>query len=74
MKKRTVTVYEKDDIEALDKMTKEDVIKTLKSVKDGWLPRDYILVPEDGEEYTEAQYDTTKLHIAIGKAIAMLEG
>lgn len=35
----TVTEYDKDDIEALDDMSKDDVIETLEHIKRGWLPQ-----------------------------------
>lgn len=69
----TVTEYDKDDIEALDSMSKSDVIETLEHIKRGWLPQDYVYSPRDYETYNESQYDTTKLHIAMKKAITMLE-
>lgn len=69
----TVTEYDKDDIEALDDMSKDDVIETLEHIKRGWLSQDYVCSPRDYETYNESQYDITKLHIAMRKAISMLE-
>lgn len=69
----TVTEYDKDDIEALDSMSKADVVETLEHIKRGWLPQDYVVSPRDYETYSESQYDITKLHIAMRKAITMLE-
>lgn len=69
----TVTEYDKDDIEALDSMSKSDVIETLERIKRGWLPQDYVCSPRNYETYSESQYDITKLHIAMRKAITMLE-
>jgi len=69
----TITEYDKEDIEALDDMSKDDVVETLKHIKRGWLPQDYVYFPRDYETYNESQYDITKLHIATRKAISMLE-
>lgn len=69
----TITEYDKDDIEALCNMSRTDVVETLKHIKRGWLPQDYVCLPRDYETYSESQYDTTRLHVAIEKAIAMLE-
>lgn len=44
-----------------------------RTIKRGWLPQDYVCLPRDYETYSESQYDTTRLHVAIEKAIAMLE-
>lgn len=69
----TVTEYDKDDIEKLNDMTKEEVISILDHIDDGWLPQDRVYVPKEYETYTESQYDSTRLHIAVRKAIEMLE-
>ncbi len=69
----TVTEYDKEDIEKLDYMAIDEVIATLEHIKRGWLPQDCVYVPRDYETYTESQYDTTKLHKAMRKAIEMLE-
>lgn len=68
-----VTEYDKDDIEKLDFMTNGEVIETLEHIKRGWLPQDCVYAPREYERYTESQYDTTKLHKAMKKAIEMLE-
>jgi hypothetical protein len=69
----TVTEYEKEDIEKLDNMTNEEVIETLEYIKGGWLPQNYVCSPEYYKTYSESQYETTKLHKAMSKAIDMLE-
>lgn len=69
----TVTEYDKDDIEKLDFMEVDEVIETLEHIKRGWLPQDYVCYTRDFETYTESQYDTTKLHKAMGKAIELLQ-
>lgn len=72
-KQHTVTEYDKDDIEKLNGMTKEEVISILDHIDDGWLPRDRVYVPTEYETYTQSQYDSTRLHIAVRKAIEILE-
>lgn len=72
-----VTEYDADDIEKLDSMSKDEVIATLEHIERGWLPQDYVFVPDNPARramatYTESQYDATKLHKAIHKAIEML--
>lgn len=69
----TVTEYDKDDIEKLDCMAADEVIETLEHIKRGWLPQDYVCFAREYETYTESQYDTTKLHKAMAKAIEMLK-
>lgn len=65
--------YTKEDIKKLDNMSNEDTILVLQSIQSGWLPRDYVYSPEDGEEYTESEYTTTKMYKAIDKAIDLLK-
>lgn len=70
----TVTEYDKDDIEKLSSMGKNEVISILSGIKRGWLPQDDVCSPNDYETYTKSQYEATKLQIAVSKAIEMLEG
>lgn len=69
----TVTEYDKNDIERLDFMSKADVIEILERIGRGWLPQDCVYSPRKYETYTESQYDATKLHKAISKAIDMIQ-
>lgn len=69
----TITEYYKEDIEKLDYMTKKEVIETLEYIERGWLPGNYVCGPRDGETYSENEYDATKMHKALNKAIDVLE-
>lgn len=69
----TVTEYDKNDIEKLDDMTVNEVIDVLEQIKYSQLPQDYVCGTHDGETYTKDQYDITRMHKAMRKAIEMLE-
>lgn len=69
-----VTEYDKDDIEALDNMNNDEVIAILEFIQRGYLPQDYVCGTSDYETYSESQYESTKLHKAIGKAIDIING
>lgn len=70
----TVTKYDSEDIEKLKHMTNEEVVEVLKYIKRGWLPQTYIYgTPDEYETYTEEQYENTRLHRAIQKAIDVLQ-
>lgn len=72
-KKITTTVYTKEDFDELENMHVSRVIELLDRIQDGWLPQNCVYVPEEDEEYTEGQYRTTELHVAINKAIQILK-
>ena len=69
----TVTEYDKDDIESLDAMTTEEIIAALDHIDDGWLPRDVVYMPQEFKTYTESQYQATRLHKAVRKAIEIIK-
>lgn len=69
----TVTEYDKDDIEKLESMTTKEVIEILEHIERGWMPQDYVYGPVDSKTYSESQYEATKLHIALNKAISIIE-
>ena len=72
MRKYEVIEYDAEDIECLENMSAEEVVEVLEYIKHGWLPQNYVF-PIKGRTYSEDQYDTTKLHIAMRKAISMIE-
>ena len=72
MRKYEVIEYDAEDIECLENMSAEEVVEVLEYIKRGWLPQNYVF-PIKGRTYSEDQYDTTKLHIAMRKAISMIE-
>jgi hypothetical protein len=47
----TVGEYNKEDIEALDDMSLDDIIEALETIWDGWLPSDYVYSPEYYETF-----------------------
>ena len=53
-------------------MNTEEVIAVLERIERGWLPQNYTF-PMDGRIYSEDEYDATKLHVAMRKAISMIE-
>ena len=69
----TVTEYDKDDIEKLDSMTKDEIIGILEHIARGWLPQNHVCGPQEFETYNQNQYDATRLHKAVRKAIEILE-
>lgn len=73
MKETTIITYNKDDIDELQFMSDDEIINVLNHIGRGWLPQDYVYSPEDCKEYSESQYDTTRLHVAIDKAIEIIE-
>lgn len=72
MRKYEVVEYDAEDIECLENMSSEEVVEVLERIKRGWLPQNYIF-PVEGRTYSEDEYDATKLHIAMRKAISMIE-
>lgn len=71
MREYTVREYDTTDIELLDNMSNAEIIETLEHIKRGWMPQNYVF-PRDGETYSEDEYDTTKLHVAMRKAIQII--
>lgn len=72
MRKYEVVEYNAEDIERLENMNTEEVIAVLERIERGWLPQNYTF-PMDGRIYSEDEYDATKLHVAMRKAISMIE-
>ena len=72
-KTRTITEYDSEDIEKLHSMSDKEVSDVLMFIKRGHLPQSYVLHGEEGRVYSEAEYEAAKLHIAINKAIMLLE-
>lgn len=72
MRKYEVIGYDEEDIERLENMSAEDVVEVLEHIKRGWLPQNYTF-PMEGRMYSEDEYEATKLHIAMRKAISMIE-
>lgn len=70
----TETVYDAIELEALDLMDNETIAEVLEGIERGWLPQDYIVRVEDGKEYSEDKYWSTRQHIAIQKAIKLIRG
>lgn len=68
MKKTEVIEYEKEDYDALDNMSKDEIISQLEFIKRGYLPQNYYA--QDG---SESDYENTKMHIAMRKAIEAIE-
>lgn len=70
----TVTEYDSEDIEKLKYMTNEEVIEVLEYIERGWLPQTYVYgTPKEEETFTEEQYENTKIHRAIQKAIEIIQ-
>ena len=72
MKEYIVREYDAEDIECLNNMSNEEIVSVLEHIKRGWLPQNYVF-PIHGKTYSEDEYDTTKLHIAMRKAISIIE-
>lgn len=72
MIKYEVVEYDAEDIERLDNMSTEEVVEVLECIKRGWLPQNYTF-PMEGRTYSEDEYEVTRLHIAMRKAISMIE-
>lgn len=72
MRKYEVIEYDAEDIERLENMNVEEVVEVLEHIKRGWLPQNYTF-PMEGRMYSEDEYEATKLHIAMRKAISMIE-
>lgn len=72
MRKYEVVEYDAEDIERLENMSVEEVIEVLEHIRRGWLPQNYVF-PREGRTYSEDEYDATKLHVAMRKAISMIE-
>ena len=53
-------------------MSSEEVVGVLEHIKRGWLPQNYVF-PREGRTYSEDEYETTRLHAAIRKAISIIE-
>lgn len=72
MRKYEVIEYEAEDIEELHSMSNEEVANTLEHIKRGWMPQGYVIHGEEGKTYSEDEYGSAKLHIAINKAILLI--
>lgn len=72
MRKYEVVEYDAEDIERLENMSVEEVVEVLEHIKRGWLPQNYVFLRE-GRTYSEDEYETTKLHTAMRKAISIIE-
>ena len=72
MRKYEVIEYEVEDIEELHSMSNEEVANTLEHIKRGWMPQEYVIHGEEGKTYSEDEYDSAKLHIAMNKAILLI--
>lgn len=69
----TVTEYDSEDIRKLKDMSNSEVVKVLEQIERGCLPQTYVYGdPENGETYTEDQYENTRLHRGIQKAIELV--
>ena len=73
MKTYTVTEYNAQDLKDLENMTIDDVISWLEVIKRGYLPRSCIVRIDKNKNYTEREYEATRLHTALQKAINMLK-
>lgn len=74
MRKYNITItYDKDEIRELEHMSHDQIIQVLNVIERQCISQDYITSPEQYEEYTESEYDATKQHIAIQKAIEIIE-
>ena len=67
MKEYTIKEYEESDYEALEDMPIEEIVHVLEYIKCGYLPQNYYY------NGTEEDYENTKLHIAMSKAIKILK-
>lgn len=72
MRKYEVIEYDTEDVERLENMSVEEVVEVLEYIKRGWLPQNYVF-PREGGIYSEDEYETTRLHTAMRKAISMIE-
>lgn len=72
MRKYEVIEYDAEDIEKLHSMSNTDVADALEHIKRGWMPQGYVIHGEEGKTYSEDEYDSAKLHIAINKAILLI--
>ena len=72
MRKYEIIEYDAEDIERLENMSAEEVVEILECIKRGWLPQNYVF-PREGIGYSEDQYEATRLHIAMRKAISIIE-
>ena len=68
----TVTTYDAADIGALKLLNRDEVISILEDIERGYLPPDYIVGGTEGREYSESQYNDTRLHAAIWRARELL--
>lgn len=73
MRKYEVVEYDAEDIERLENMSVEEVVEVLEHIKRGWLPQNDVFLPIEGRTYSEDEYETTRLHTAMRKAISMIE-
>lgn len=72
MRKYEVIEYDTKDVERLENMSVEEVVEVLEYIKRGWLPQNYVF-PREGGIYSKDEYEATRLHTAMRKAISMIE-
>lgn len=61
------------DMMNLKEMGLKEILEELKEIKKSQLRRDYVRDPKEGSEYSEFSYELRRQHIAIEKAIDLLE-
>lgn len=70
---RTITMYDKEDVEELHCMGKKEIFEELINIKRTYLPQDHIFHAKEDRDYSEEEYRKARAHIAINKAINILE-
>ena len=73
MKVRMITDYEAQDLKELEGMTINDIIPWLEAIRRGYLPTNYIISIDENKTYTEDEYEATRLHKVMEKAIDVLK-
>lgn len=70
----TVTEYEKEDLEALADMSRDDIISALEEIERGWMPQGYYGISglDPYKTYDEDYYRCARMHVAIRKAMDYL--
>lgn len=73
MKMFMTAMYDSNDMRALKSLDTDEVIKILMEIHRGYLEQlDYVTEVLDGDEFTESQYESTRLHEGIWRAIELL--
>lgn len=73
MKVRMIEEYDAQDLKELEGMTINDIIPWLEAIKRGHLPTNYIIGIDENRTYTEGEYESTRLHKVMEKAIDILK-